>query len=110
VNFKVYEVCKDVALTNHIYNAGILMVSKARWTQMTPADQTAFREAGRAIRGYWRDTITKASDSAADTLKQRGMQINAVDFKPFQEKMTSVYTEFKPKYPKLLDDILAQQS
>jgi len=110
VNFKVYEVCKDVALTNHIYNAGILMVSKARWTQMTPADQTAFREAGQAIRGYWRDTITKASDSAADTLKQKGMQINAVDFKPFQEKMTSVYTEFKPKYPKLLDDILAQQS
>jgi hypothetical protein len=38
------------------------------------------------------------------------MQIDNVDFKPFQEKMASVYTEFKPRYPKLLDDILAQQS
>jgi TRAP-type transport system periplasmic protein len=110
VNFKVYEVCKHVALTNHIYNAGILMVSKARWTQMTPADQNAFREAGQAIRSYWRDTITKASENAAGVLQQRGMQISSVDFRPFQEKMAPVYAEFKPKYPKLLDAILAQQS
>ena len=103
VNFKVYEVCKQVALTNHIYNAGILMVSKARWTQMTEADRTAFREAGKAIRRFWRDTISKASDSAAGVLQQHGMQISKVDFVPFQEKMDPVYAEFRPKFPKLLD-------
>jgi tripartite ATP-independent transporter DctP family solute receptor len=110
VNFKVYEVCKQVALTNHIYNAGILMVSKARWAQLSEAERTAFREAGKSIRTYWRDTISKASETAAGTLQQHGMQISKVDFAPFQKKMEPVYADFRPKFGKQLDAILAQQS
>ncbi len=49
VTFKMYEVNKYLALTNHVYNAGALLVSKARWTQMTPADREAFQAAATAF-------------------------------------------------------------
>ena len=110
VTFKVYEVCKYVAMTNHIYNAGALMVSKQRWTQMTEADRTAFREAGKTVLPYWRETIAKASDNATGFLRQHGMQITNVDYAPFRQKMEPVFTEFRPKYQKLFDAIMAQQS
>jgi tripartite ATP-independent transporter DctP family solute receptor len=110
VTFKVYEVCKYVAMTNHIYNAGALMVSKLRWTQMTEADRTAFREAGKAVLPYWRETIAKAADNASGFLQQHGMQITAVDYAPFQKKMEPVFAEFRPKYQKLFDAVMAEQS
>jgi tripartite ATP-independent transporter DctP family solute receptor len=110
VTFKVYEVCKQVAMTNHIYNAGALMISKTRWTQMTEADRTAFREAGKAVLPYWRETIAKASDNATGFLQQKGMQITEADHAAFRAKMQPVFDQFRPKYPKLLDDILAQQA
>jgi len=110
VTFKVYEVCKYVAMTNHIYNAGALMISKSRWTQMTEADRTAFREAAKGVLPYWREAIAKAADGAAGFLQQKGMQIIQVDHAAFRKKMEPVLTEFRPKYPKLLDDIVAQQA
>jgi TRAP-type C4-dicarboxylate transport system substrate-binding protein len=97
-------------MTNHIYNAGALMISKARWAQMTEADRTAFREAGKAVLPYWRETIAKAAENATGFLQQKGMQITEVDHLAFRRKMEPVFTEFRPKYPKLLDDILAQQA
>jgi hypothetical protein len=60
---------------------------------MTEADRTAFREAGKAVLPYWRETIAKASDNA--TVRQ---------------KMEPVFTEFRPKYQQLFDAIMAQQS
>jgi len=110
VTFKVYEVCKYVAMTNHIYNAGALMISKSRWTQMTEADRTAFREAAKGVLPYWREAIAKAADGAAGFLQQKGMHITEVDHAAFRKKMEPVLTEFRPKYPKLLDDIVAQQA
>lgn len=110
VTFKVYEVCKYVGLTNHIYNAGALMISKARWTQMSEADRTAFREAGKAVLPYWRETIAKAADSAIGFLQQKSMQITEVDHAAFRSKMEPVFAQFRPKYPKLLDEMLAAQA
>ncbi len=110
VTFKVFEVCKYVGMTNHIYNAGALMISKARWTQMTEADRTAFREAGKAVLPYWRETIAKAADNAVGFLRQKGMQITQVDHAAFRKKMEPVFDQFRPKYPKLLDAIMSQQA
>jgi len=110
VTFKVAEVTKYVAMTNHVYNAGALMVGKTRWTQMTEADRTAFRDAGKAVLPYWRETIAKASDNAAGILQQHGMQITAADHAAFQKKMEPLYAEFRPKYPKLFDAVLSAQS
>jgi TRAP-type C4-dicarboxylate transport system substrate-binding protein len=109
VTFKMYEVNKYLALTNHVYNAGALLVSKARWSQMTPQDREAFQAAATAVQPFWRNEIAAGSERAAQFCKEHGMQITETNFKAFQAKMEPVYTEFKPKYPELFNMIMAQQ-
>jgi len=109
VTFKMYEVNKYIALTNHVYNAGVLVVSKARWSQMTPADREAMQAAAAAVQKPWRDDIGAAADKAAQFCKDKGLQITQTNYKAFQAKMEPVYNEFKPKYPELFSMIVAQQ-
>ncbi|HVY13992.1 MAG TPA: TRAP transporter substrate-binding protein [Rhodopila sp.] len=106
VTFKVYEVTKYLALTRHSYNAGALMVSNARWNQLTPEEQAAFQESATAVLPFWRDTIAKRSDEALTFLKAHGMQPTDTDFKAFQDKMKTVYDQFSPKYPELFHMIM----
>ena len=110
VNFKVYEVTKHLAMTKHAYNAGPLMVSKARWTQMTSDDRDAFRAAAKEVLPYWRSAITEASVDAERVLQERGMQVTETDYPAFRAKMEPVYDEFRPKYKALFDMIAAQQA
>jgi tripartite ATP-independent transporter DctP family solute receptor len=109
VTFKMYEVNKYIALTNHVYNAGVLVVSKARWNQMTPEDRGAMQAAAAAVQKQWRDDIGAAADKAAQFCKDKGMQVTETDYKAFQAKMEPVYNEFKPKYPELFNMIVSQQ-
>jgi len=110
VTFKVYEVTKYLALTRHSYNAGALMVSNARWNQLTPQEQTAFQEASDAVLPFWRTTIAKRSDEALTFLTSHGMQATKTDFAAFQAKMKTVYDQFSPKYPELFHMIMERNA
>jgi TRAP-type transport system periplasmic protein len=109
VTFKMYEVNKYIALTNHVYNAGVLVMSKQRWNQMTPEDQAAIQASAAAVQKQWRDDIGAAADKAGQFCKEKGMQITETNYKAFQAKMEPVYNEFKPKYPELFNMIVSQQ-
>ncbi|MGH7044350.1 MAG: TRAP transporter substrate-binding protein [Acetobacteraceae bacterium] len=110
VTFKVYEVTKYLVLTRHVYNAGALMVSHARWSQLTPAERVAFQEAADAVLPFWRTTIAKRSDQALHFLQAHGMQATNIDFRAFQSRMKSVYDQFTPKYPDLFKMIVEQNT
>jgi tripartite ATP-independent transporter DctP family solute receptor len=109
VTFKMYEVNKFIALTNHVYNAGVLVVSKARWSQMTPADREAMQAAAATIQKPWRDDIGAAADKAQQFCKDKGMEVSETNYAAFRAKMEPVYNEFKPKYPELFNLIVSQQ-
>jgi tripartite ATP-independent transporter DctP family solute receptor len=110
VTFKVYEVTKYLALTRHSYNAGALMVSNARWNQLSPEEQVAFQESATAVLPFWRTTIAKRSDDALTFLQAHGMQVTNPDFKAFQDKMKTVYDQFSPKYPDLFQMIMERNT
>ena len=106
VTFKVYEVTKYLVLTNHVYNAGALMVSHARWNQLTPEERVIFQDAANEVLPFWRNTIAKRSGQALKFLQAHGMHATTVDFQAFQSKMKSVYAQFTPKYPDLFKMIV----
>jgi tripartite ATP-independent transporter DctP family solute receptor len=110
VTFKVYEVTKYLALTRHSYNAGALMVSNARWNQLSPEEQVAFQESATAVLPFWRTTIAKRSDDALTFLQAHGMQVTNPDFKAFQDKMKTVYDQFSPRYPDLFQMIVERNT
>jgi TRAP-type C4-dicarboxylate transport system substrate-binding protein len=106
VTFKAYEVTKYLALTRHSYNAGALMVSNARWNQLSAEEQQAFQDSAAAVLPFWRSTIAKRSDDALTFLQAHGMQRTDPDFKAFQDKMKTVYDQFSPRYPELFKMIM----
>ena len=110
VTFKVYEVTKYLALTRHSYNAGALMVSNARWSQLSAEEQQAFQDSAAAVLPFWRQTIAKRSDDALTFLQAHGMQRTDPDFKAFQDKMKTVWDQFSPRYPELFKMIVERNA
>ena len=83
---KLYEVQKYLSLTNHAYSALILVMNKAKFDALPPAQQKALveaaREAGQLQRKLNNDNMAKI---VAD-VKKAGMQvIETVDPAPFLE-------------------------
>jgi TRAP-type transport system periplasmic protein len=109
-SFKVYEVTKHVAMTKHVYNAGPLMISKARWSQLTDDDREAFRTSAQEVLPFWRANVVAATTDAETFLKSKGMQTSETDYPAFRAKMQPVYDEYRPRYQTLFDMITAQQT
>ena len=110
VTFKAFEVCQYLALTNHVYNAAALMVSKALWGRLDSDEKKAFTDTGAICTTMWRDLAGKAIISSTQFLKEKGMIINEVNTAEFQAKMEPCYKEFRPSYPELFDKILKLQA
>jgi len=97
VSSKLYEVTKFVGLTNHVYNAGALMASKAKFDRLEAAHQKAIREAAAEIQPVWRDTVGQKTEEGRQFCAARGMQIDATNFAAFHAAMTPVYDEFRDR-------------
>src|SRR5581483_785459 len=106
VTNKIFEVAKHVAKTQHVYNAGALMMSKPKFDALSPSDQQIIRSAGANQSSYWRQLVAQTDSSFEKQMAARGIQITATDFASFRAAMDPVYAEFKPKYPDLFNKVV----
>jgi TRAP-type transport system periplasmic protein len=97
VSSKIYEVTKFAGLTNHVYNAGALMASKAKFDRLETAHQKAIREAAAEIQPIWRATVAQKTEEGRAFCAQKGMQIDETNFPAFRAAMAPVYDEFRDK-------------
>lgn len=72
---KYYEVQKHLALTRHLYNAQVLLVSKKFWDRLSADEQKILQDAADESRGYQRAMLRELDAKALDALKQSGMQV-----------------------------------
>lgn len=93
---KMQEIVKVVNQTNFVYNAGALMVSKRRFDSFKPEQQTAVREAAKAMAVYWRTDIATATEKAGATMKAAGVQIADVDTAAYAKALKPIYDKFRP--------------
>ena len=96
---KLYEVQKHLSLTNHAYSALILVMSKAKFDALPPAQQKALvetaREAAQIQRKLNNDNMAKV---IAD-VKKAGMQVvEQVDPQPFVEATKPGRDTFTTKF------------
>lgn len=97
--FKLNEVQKYYSLTGHSYSGNVLMMNKALFDGFSPEVQKAILDSAKESAAYCRQL---EHDNVANILKgltERGMKINEVDRKPFQEKCASVYEDEYKKHP-----------
>ena len=97
--FKLYEVQKYYSLTGHSYSGNVIMMNKKLFDSFSPAIQKILVQSAHDASVYERKVN---QDGVADILKKlqaKGMKINTVDKKPFQEKCASVYASEYSKHP-----------
>jgi len=92
---KHYEVVNTINLTNHVYNAGVMMVSKRKFDALPANLQEALRAASQELTGDWRKTMVVKTDETSTFLKSKGLTINAVDRDAYRKATAGVYKDFR---------------
>lgn len=108
--FKLYEVQKYYSLTGHSYAGNVIMMNKKLFDGFDTKTQKILVDSAREASAFQRKTAGDQEDKIFQDLKAKGMQINDVDRRPFQEKCQVVYEEaFKknPEWRKIVDEIRA---
>ena len=83
---KLYEVQKHMSLTRHAYTAMPVIMNKARFDSLTPAQQKVLLDAAREAGAFQRETNRKSETGDIEFLKSRGMQIEEnVNAEPFRK-------------------------
>jgi TRAP-type C4-dicarboxylate transport system substrate-binding protein len=92
---KHYEVVKTINLTNHVYNAGVMMVSKRKFDSLPANLQESLRAASHELTTDWRRTMVEKTDETSKFLKDKGLTINEVDRAAYRKQTDGVYKEFR---------------
>jgi TRAP-type transport system periplasmic protein len=93
VSSKIYEVTRFTGLTNHVYNAGALMASKAKFDRL----EATHRDAAAEIRPIWRAPVAQKTEEGHAFGAQKGMQIDDTNFAAFRAAMAPVYDAFRDR-------------
>lgn len=75
---KFYEVQKFLSVTNHVYTANPVVISKRTWDRLSPADQKILQDAVVEAGNYQKQLSREAAGKARAELQAKGMQINDV--------------------------------
>ncbi len=93
--FKHYEAVKVYSYTEHSMAPEMLVISKAVFDKMSPADQAMFRAAAKESVGFQRQKWDEQEAKALDVVLKSGAQlVKDVDKKSFQAAMQPVYAKF----------------
>ncbi len=106
---KHYEVVKVINLTNHVYNAGVLMVSKRKFDSMPKDMQEGLRAAAIAMTPDWRKTMADKTIETTAFLKEKGLTFVDVDRAAYRNQTYGVYAEFRPIIGAELYDAVLKQ-
>jgi TRAP-type C4-dicarboxylate transport system substrate-binding protein len=90
-HFKLYEVQKYLALTRHVYNSMVHVMSKKTYDKLTPEQQKIIREESKKAGQWFRDEMQKEEAGLIGKLKEKGMQITEPDIAKFKAQMQPAY-------------------
>ncbi len=105
---KHYEVCKYYSLDEHTAVPDVLIISTKIWNSLNAEEQGWFQAATESAVVYQRKIWKEASEHALKMVAESGVEISYPDKKPFEEKVISLYDEYKESDPdlyKLLQEI-----
>jgi tripartite ATP-independent transporter DctP family solute receptor len=101
-----YEVCKYMAVTNHVYTPLPLVMSLKAWNEMTAEDQKIFMQCLDRATAWQRDSNRTGQQNAASELTAKGNIVTYPNIAAFEAKMQAVYTKY-PQYADMITQIKA---
>jgi tripartite ATP-independent transporter DctP family solute receptor len=96
---KTYEVCKNGAVTNHVYTPAGLIMSMDRWNSFSPEEREMVTKAAIVASKFAREENRRQEAVAIENLAKVGMTFTHPDIALFREKAKTVYNN----HPELKD-------
>jgi tripartite ATP-independent transporter DctP family solute receptor len=94
-HFNLYEVQNHLALTRHVYNSMVHVMSKKVWDELTPEQQAIIREESEAAGNFMRTELQKEEARLVEQLEDVGMEVTRPDRAEFREKMGPAYDRIR---------------
>lgn len=88
---KFYEVQKHIALTGHITDALLTIVSGTTWDSLDDADKEIFTAVLKEAAEKCTQDIIKLQDELATWFEQQGVKVARVDKAPFREAVVKLH-------------------
>jgi TRAP-type C4-dicarboxylate transport system substrate-binding protein len=96
---KFEQVQKYMTLTGHVYSPALILMSKAVWDKLAPADRDAFLAAAKEAVKANRARIDEDERRAVADLRSKGMTIiEVVDKSKYQAVLVPTFVEFGKKF------------
>ena len=98
---KFEQVQKYMTLTAHVYSPAILLMNKAAFDKLSPADQKVFLDGAKMAAAAMRARVDKDDASGVEELRAKGMSIiENFDKAAFVAKLAPVFTQFEKEFGK----------
>ena len=94
-NWKIYEVAKYLAKTEHELNSFVFIYSGKFMRSLTPAEQRIIKEAADEAKVYYEGLVEDLASVCYAELEKQGMIITEVDKSGFIEASREVQKDFK---------------
>jgi len=88
---KFFEVQKHLALTRHVYNNMVHVISTKTWAKLTAEQQKIFREESKAAGAYMRKAIVAEETDQIAKMEKAGMKVTRPNLAPFRAAMGPAY-------------------
>lgn len=99
LQFKFYELAKNLTMTQHIFDPCSPIVADATLQRLSPAYQQALRQAATDGVNYQRTKAAAAAGQALDTLKQKGVKTIEIDRAKLTEEVKPLWKSFTDQHP-----------
>lgn len=106
IAYKLYEVQKNFAITNHIFTAEPLIMNLDGYNSLSDAQQTALMEAAKEAGDYQRTLSADREQEFLDEIVANGVDVTEPDLAEFKSAIQPVYDKYQSSYGELLDKIL----
>ncbi|MCY9852536.1 sialic acid TRAP transporter substrate-binding protein SiaP [Vibrio mediterranei] len=94
---KFYEVQDNLAITNHIVNDQMVIISESTWQKLSDADKKIITDAVATAGAAHTASVKKQEAELISFFESEGVKVTYPDLAPFREAMQPLYTEFEEK-------------
>lgn len=101
-NNNLYEVQKNLAITNHSYDVMLFVIRRDIWDSLDPGDQTALMDAASEAQALDRRLIKEQTEEYIKKLEEEGMNVTYPDLKEFKAATSAVFEVFAETYDERL--------
>jgi tripartite ATP-independent transporter DctP family solute receptor len=96
-----YEVQKYIAITNHMYSPGYLVINKKVWSKLPKSTQIIIKKAALATSNKILDETKEQENRILKDVVAKGVKVTHPNLKPFIQKVKPINDKYLKEYPEL---------